>query len=301
MSGATIAPYFPFRRIKIIKQSVLADASESRIWAKPSKRHRPVCHGCGQKACGVHSWAERSLRDLNMASARVWIRCRYRKLFCPRCQGVRIEDLQLFHPYLRVTRRMARYVYQLCHMMTVSQVARHLGLNWKTVKDIDKHYLERDYGQPDLNGLRILAVDEISMRKGHRYLTVVLDYLSGRVVFVGKDRKADTLMQFFNQLTDNQRDGIEAVVMDMWDPFIKAVKKKCLKPKLYSICFTWSPILTALSIRSEIPNTIRPTNRIKPSIKAASICCSKTKRILKTKASANNSRNCWRSMRPSTP
>jgi transposase len=301
MSGATIAPYFPFRRIKIIKQSVLADASESRVWAKPSKRHRPVCHGCGQKACGVHSWAERSVRDLNMASARVWIRCRYRKLFCPRCQGVRIEDLQLFHPYLRVTRRMARYVYQLCHMMTVSQVARHLGLNWKTVKDIDKHYLERDYGQPDLNGLRILAVDEISMRKGHRYLTVVLDYLSGRVVFVGKDRKADTLMQFFNQLTDNQRDGIEAVVMDMWDPFIKAVKKKYLKPKLYSICFTWSPILTALSIRSEIPNTIRPTNRIKPSIKAASICCSKTRRILKTKASANNSRNCWRSMRPSTP
>ena len=86
------------------------------------------------------------------ASARVWIRCRYRKLFCPRCQGVRIEDLELFHPYLRVTDRMARYVYQLCHMMTVSEVSRHLGLNWKTVKNIDKFYLERDFGQPDLMG-----------------------------------------------------------------------------------------------------------------------------------------------------
>jgi len=79
--------------------------------------------------------------------------------------------------------------------------------------------------------LRIIAVDEISMRKGHRYLTVVLDYLSGRVVFVGKDRKSNTLQRFFNQLSDKQRDGIEAVAMDMWDPFIKAVKKKCLKPK----------------------------------------------------------------------
>jgi hypothetical protein len=39
-------------------------------------------------------------------------------------------------------------------MMTVSEVARHLGLNWKTVKDIDKHFLQRDYGQPDLNGFR---------------------------------------------------------------------------------------------------------------------------------------------------
>jgi len=68
-------------------------------------------------------------------------------------------------------------------------------------------------------------VDEISIRKGHRYLTVVLDYLSGRVVFVGKDRKAKTLENFFNQMSSEQRDGIEAVVMDMWDPFIKAVKK----------------------------------------------------------------------------
>jgi transposase len=112
--------------------------------------------------------------------------------------------------------------------MTVSDVARHLELNWKTVKDIDKYYLERDYGQPALNGLRILAVDEISIRKGHRYLTVVLDYLTGRVIFVGKDRKADTLQRFFDQLSDKQLDGIEAVVMDMWDPFIKAVKKRLL-------------------------------------------------------------------------
>ena len=294
MSVPTIASYFPFRRIKIFGQSVLSDASESRIQAQPDKRFQPICHGCGQKACGVHSWTDRTVRDLNIATARVWIRCRYRKLFCPQCQGIHIEDLELFHPYLRVTRRMAQYVYQLCRMLTVSDVARHLGLNWKTVKDIDKYYLERDYGQPDLNGLRILAVDEISIRKGHRYLTVVLDYLSGRVVFVGKDRKSKTLQRFFNQLSREQLDGIEAVVMDMWDPFIKAVKKKCLKLKSYSICFMWSPILTASSTRSETVNTERPASRIKPSIKAASIFCSKTKRTLKIKASASSSNNCWR-------
>ena len=140
MSVPTIASYFPFRRIKIFGQSVLSDASESRIQAQPDKRFQPICHGCGQKACGVHSWTDRTVRDLNIATARVWIRCRYRKLFCPRCQGIHIEDLELFHPYLRVTRRMAQYVYQLCRMLTVSDVARHLGLNWKTVKDIDKYY-----------------------------------------------------------------------------------------------------------------------------------------------------------------
>jgi transposase len=99
---------------------------------------------------------------------------------------------------------------------------RHLGLDWKTVRDADKLFLEARYGQPDYGGLRILAVDEISIRKGHRYLTVVLDYETGRVLYVGKGRRAKTLMHLFNHLSAGQRKGIEAVAMDMWKPFRNA-------------------------------------------------------------------------------
>jgi len=232
MSAPSIAPYFPFRRIKIINQCVNAEATVSHIQLQPDQRFQPICHGCGKRAVGVHSWTQRKVRDLSMAATRLWVTCQYRKVFCPQCQGIRIEDLELFHPYLRVTLRLARYIYQLCQMMTVSEVARHLDLDWKTVKNIDKFYLERDYGQPDLNGLRILAVDEISIRKGHSYLTIVLDYLSGRVLFVGNKRKAKTLKRFFNQLRTGQRKRIEAVAMDMWDPFIKAVKDKLPRAKI---------------------------------------------------------------------
>mgnify|MGYP001813343525 FL=1 len=239
MSAPTIAPYFPFGRIKICDQIVSQDAALAKIKLEPDKRFHPICYCCGQKAAYVHSWTERRVRDLNIAATPVWLQCHYRKLFCPDCKRLSVEDLELFHPYLRVTRRMARYAYELCKFMTVSEVARHLGLNWKTVKAIDKYYLERQYGQPYLDDLQILAVDEISIKRGHNYLTVVLDYLSGHVVFVGKDRKAKTLEGFFNKLSDDQRESIAAVVMDMWDPFIKAVKKKCLKLKSYSICFTW--------------------------------------------------------------
>ena len=273
MSGVSIAPYFPFRRIKIINQSVLADASEARIQVKPDKRFQPVCHFCGQKASGVHSWSQRTVRDLNLATAKVWITCQYRKLFCPHCQHISIEGLELFDPYLRVTERLALYIYQLCQFMTVTEVAKHLGLNWKTVKNIDKFYLEAQYGQPSLDGLRILAVDEISVKKGHRYLTVVLDYLSGRVVYVGKDRKTKTLKRFFNQMTAAQRKCVEAVVMDMWDPFINAVKKKCLTPKSYSICFMWWPSLTASSIKCGTVSIARRLKKTKPFLKALSTCC----------------------------
>jgi transposase len=273
MSALTIAPYFPFRRIKIINQHILPDASEARIHAQPDKRFQPLCHFCSQKASAVHSWSQRTVRDLNLACAKVWVRCQYRKLFCPHCQHISIEDLGLFHPYLRVTQRLALYIYQLCRFMTVTEVAKHLGLDWKTVKNIDKWYLEGQHGQPNLEGLRILAVDEISVKKGHRYLTVVMDYLSGRVVYVGKDRKSKTLETFFNQLNQQQRGSIEAIVMDMWDPYIKAVKKKYLRLKSSLTFSIWWPNLTGLSIRCETANITKPAKRIKPSIKAASTCC----------------------------
>jgi transposase len=225
MSELSISPYFPFRRIKIVKQVVDKIASKAIINVVPDKRFHPVCHLCGQKVSSVHSWTQRSIRDLNLASTQVWIRCEYRKLFCANCQRISIEELELFHPYLRVTRRLATYIHHLCKVMTVTDVAQHLQLDWKTVKEIDKQYLEVQYGQPNYDGVRILAVDEISLRKGHKYLTIVLDYETGRVIHVAKNRKAKTLNRFFNQLSAKQRKSIEAVVMDMWDPYIKAVKK----------------------------------------------------------------------------
>ena len=255
MSDITIAPYFPFRRIKIVNQRVDCEATKATIEIQPHKRFRPVCHRCGHKADTAHSWAKRRVRDLNLSTAMVWLDCHYRKLFCPVCHRISVEDLELFDPYIRITRRLAYYVYQLCQVMTVTEVANHLNLDWKTVKAIDKKFLEQRYGQPSLNGLRILAVDEIAVRRGHQYLTVVIDYLTGRVLFVGKDRKADTLIGFFNQLSPEQRQGIEAVAMDMWDPFIKAVKKNCRRPKSSSICSTLWRLLAGSSIKSAISST----------------------------------------------
>jgi transposase len=172
-----------------------------------------------------------------------------------------------------VTRRLAAAIHQLCKVMTVTDVARHFQLDWKTVKDIDKQYLEARYGQPDLNGLRLLAVDEISIRKGHSYLTVVLNYETGQVVYVGKERKFRTLNRFFNQLTAKQRKSIEAVAMDMWDPYIKAVKKNCHRLRSSSTSFMSWPPLAASSIRSETASTVKRLHTTSRSLKAQSICC----------------------------
>jgi len=273
MSELPIAPYFPFRRIKIVHQCVDPEAAKASIEIVPHKRFKPVCHRCGHTAEATHSWAKRRIRDLNLASAQVWLDCHYRKLHCPNCRRIMTEDLELFDPYIRVTRRLAYYVYQLCQVMTVTEVANHLNLDWKTVKAIDKKFLEQRHGQPDLSGLRILAVDEIAVRRGHQYLTVVIDYLSGRVVFVGKDRKANTLIGFFDQMSPKQRRSIQAVAMDMWDPFIRAVKKNCRRLRSSSIFFTSYQRLAGSSTKYATSNTARLPRTIKLFLKAHAICC----------------------------
>lgn len=225
MSTLSILPYFPFNRIRITKQEVISDSGISQLTAVPDQRYLPVCHECGSKSQRIHRHEKRLVRDLNLGSIRVWINCSYRKIVCKPCNRIVVEDLGVFDPYSRVTRRLALCIYELCKVLTVTDVANHFGINWKTVKMIDKYFLEQQYGETDYNDLRILAVDEIAIEKGHRYLTVVLDYLSGRVVWVGKERTKETLGSFFMGMTQEQRRSLEAIAMDMWDPYIHATRK----------------------------------------------------------------------------
>lgn len=225
MSTLSILPYFPFSRIRITKQDVVSDSGISQLTAVPDQRYLPVCYKCGEKAQRIYRHENRLIRDLNLGTTKVWINCSYRKIVCNPCDQIVVEDLGFFDPYSRVTRRLALCIHELCKVLTVTDVAKHFGLNWKTVKAIDKYFLEQQYGQTDYEDLRILAVDEISIKKGQQYLTVVLDYLSGRVVWVGKERTKETLGSFFAGMTPEQRQSLEAIAMDMWDPFIHATKK----------------------------------------------------------------------------
>jgi transposase len=132
----------------------------------------------------------------------------------------------------RVTTRLARYIYDLCKVLTVKEVAENLGLDRKTVKEIDKTVLEEKFGTTDYSGLRVLAIDEISIRKGHNYLTIVLDYETGRVVWIGRGRDKETLTPFFAEMAPEQRVKIKAVALDMWDPYINSLRRWCPQAKM---------------------------------------------------------------------
>lgn len=234
MSDLSIARYLPFMRVKITSQTVHGDDTGSAlIQLDPDLRYRPICHECGRPARTVHSQDHhRMIRDLNMASAQLWLDVQYRKIWCDRCNGVRVEHLSFAHASRRVTHRLARYIYDLCKVMTVKEVAEHLDLDPKTAKQIDKEFLEEEFGGTDTDNLCVLMIDEIAVRRGHSYMTVVADFFSGRVVWMGSNRDKKTLGRFFATMTPEQKDAIEAVAMDMWEPFINRVKHHCPQAKI---------------------------------------------------------------------
>jgi len=228
MSNLSIAAYFPFRRVKITKQTVPGDAESAMICLQQDLRYRPLCHNCQTSALTVHTQGRRRfVQDLNLASRAVWLDVEYRKVFCAQCNGVRVEHLSFCDAGQRVTHRLARYLHDLCKVLTIKEVAKRFDLHPTTVKEIDKSFLAQEFGKTDYSDLRILAIDEIALKKGHTYMTVVLDYLTGRVVWMGEGRSMETLDRFFAGMTNEQKAAIEAVAMDMWEAYINRVKHHC--------------------------------------------------------------------------
>ena len=88
-------------------------------------------------------------------------------------------------PKKHYTRSFERYALELSRCMTIQDVADHLQIGWDTIKDIQAKNLQRRFAKPKLHKLKQIAIDEINIGKGQRYLTIVLDLLTGAVVFVG--------------------------------------------------------------------------------------------------------------------
>ena len=145
------------------------------------------------------------------------------RVFCWQCGKVRQVKINFADPKKHYTRSLARYALELSRHMTIQDVAEHLWLSWDTIKEIQAQHLQRRFGKPKLHKLKQIAIDEINIGKGHRYLTVVLNLLSGAVVFVGDGKGVDALKPFWKRLRRSHA-KIEAVATDMSPAYIRAVR-----------------------------------------------------------------------------
>lgn len=160
---------------------------------------------------------------LPIGSRPVWIELPVQRLYCSTCGRTRQAKLGFADERRSYTRGFERYVLELSRHMTIQDVARHLHVSWDVVKDIQKRNLQQRFAKIKLKYLRYLAIDEISMGHGHRYLTVVLDIDSGAVVFVGEGRGTEALEPFWKKLR-RSRPEIRAVATDMSPAYTLAVR-----------------------------------------------------------------------------
>lgn len=144
------------------------------------------------------------------------------RVFCLMCSVIRQVKFGFADRRRSYTKAFERYALELSKHMTIQDVAHHLGVSWGVIKGIQKRNLLRRFRRPKLKSLKRIAIDEISIGKGHSYLTIVLDLNTGAVVFVGDGKGAESLLPFWKRLNASRAE-IEAVAIDMSPAYISAV------------------------------------------------------------------------------
>ena len=189
------------------------------------------CSSCGSPRVIGRGQAVRRFRALPIGGRAIFVVLPIPRVECQACGAVRQVEVSFADPRRSYTSSFERYALELGRRMTIRDVAAHLGVGWDLIKDIQKRDLSRRFAKPKLKHLRHIAIDEIAVAKGHRYLTVVMDLNSGAVVFVGDGKGADALKPFWKRLRPSGA-KIEAVAMDMAPAYREAVSTHLPKAKI---------------------------------------------------------------------
>jgi transposase len=188
------------------------------------RRRRRVCSRCGQtgRQLEIHDRRLKRWRHLDLGANRCVIECELRRLRCRDC-GVHLEWVPWARPDTHHTRDFEDVVAWLAQQMAKTPIAGLLRIGWDTVGRIVERVVADHLDEKRLEGLVAIGVDEISYRRGQRYLTSVVDHRVGAVVWCAPGRNAATLQAFFDLLGDRKR-SIRAVSIDMSGGYEKAIR-----------------------------------------------------------------------------
>lgn len=200
---------------------------------KPTPGYPKRCSRCGAAVVEIHEVSERRVRDLPIGEWDTWLIFPRARLQCPRC-GPTVEAVPWLDRYQRMTTRLAEKIAKLAQVLPIKHVASWFGVSWDTVKQIDQRSLVRTLGpiEDHLDGIRVIAIDEFAIQRGHRYATVIVDVLTKRVLWLCRGRDRDALRGFFLALGPERCALIEAVAVDMWRPYRTEILAHCPQAEL---------------------------------------------------------------------
>jgi transposase len=184
----------------------------------------PICSGCMCRVRCVHDRRRREWRHLDLAGMELTLVHDQRRVDCPRC-GVRAELVPWAEPgsvFTRDFEDQVAYLAQIADRTTVSTLMR---IAWVTVGSIVARVVARLQPGDRLDGLEEIGIDELSYRKHHEYITVVVDHRRRRVVWAGEGKSADTVRSFFKALGAERAQKLKLVTIDMSSAYIEAARE----------------------------------------------------------------------------
>jgi transposase len=224
----------------------------------------PRCGGCGCRVAHVHDRRKaRYWRHLDLAGMRLQLRYAPRRARCPRC-GVTTEMVPWADPTSWFTHAFEQTVGYLAQMSSKTVVSTMMRVAWATVGAIVARLVDRLLPGDQLDGLTHIGVDELSYRKHHKYVTIVVDHTTGRVVWAREGKNADTLRAFFQELGPERSALIQAVTIDMSQAYINAVSESAKNAQIIFDRFHVQRLVQdALDEvrRSEVRNVDEPEER----------------------------------------
>jgi transposase len=211
---------------RVYRHEIDERAKTLKLWVRRKRGNRKIeCAGCGRKFAEIYDVSERSVRDLPWSEFRVTVFIEVYRVKCPDC-GVKREKVPLLPGKAPFSQRFEEAVGLACESAPARRVARQFGLAESTVRAIDLRYLERWDAARQRPALRQMGVDEIHLGKKQKFLTVVCNLETGEPLWFGRERKKETLDEYFRtELSGRQRRRIEAACVDMWEPFRLSIEQ----------------------------------------------------------------------------
>lgn len=211
---------------RVYQHEINEAAKKLKLWVRRKRGNRKlVCSGCGKRVSEIVASYEREARDLPCFEYQTTVVIELYRVRCPDC-GVKAERVEPLPSKAPFSKRFEEAVGLACESAAVRRVARQFGLAASTVRAMDVRYLKRWAAGRRKPALRQMGVDEIYLGKKQKFLTVVSNLDTGEPLWFGRERKKETLDEFFEkQVSAFQRGAIQAACVDMWKPFRQSIEQ----------------------------------------------------------------------------
>jgi transposase len=214
---------------RAVVEGVVVEDDVVVVRVRPRRRDAARCGLCGRRARGYdRGEGARRWRALDLGTTRAFIEAEAPRVECRR-HGVVVARSAWARHGSRFTRAFEQQVAWLATQCSKTAVCQLMRISWPTVgRIIERVAAEERARQGDpLEGLRRIGIDELSFRKGQRYITVVVDHESGRLVWAREGRDKQTVRSFFEQLGRERAERIELVSSDLGEWITRAVAECC--------------------------------------------------------------------------